>query len=316
VRTLDELVDRYKREATTLTQRELALLEQDIRNLWPDKDTLTGPTRSKQREHWLRDQLGGGSLYERRHRLALLISEGAEVLWERLDNGMPLGTASRLLMQVRSELGPRSRKNPRLMRQALAEALAKHDRLPPPNRDDGQSEGVGAARPTKKSTVSWSSDREFWAFLRRNLLDFADQSLMDVPGLERDLLASDFERDLDALFDHHRQRWSRARAGASHDVKVSKRKLENSLRLLHMDLPRRGEDIDAFLNKARKQQRTLARLYHPDSNRGDDSLRRQYEAVISAYGIVERWVALYKAEKPTPEDPRSNLRVVQGGKKE
>lgn len=308
---LDDLVLSYKEKHDKLTQRELAALEAEIRRFSPL------PDRGSARDKWMVNLLGG-TTYAYRNRWTLIRLEGVEALWERIENGLPFGTAIRLLRQAKTGLGTRY-KTPSILRRALADELARHDNVAPegkPTSAKPSAPSAGAPAPAARAT--WTSDREFWAFVRRHILEFADQNLMDVPEVERDALWSNFERDLESLIKHHQHRWYDARSSASKHVKVSKRKLNDALHVLHMDLPRRGVDLTGFQRKARQQMRTLSRIYHPDSNRGDDSFRDKYEAVIAAYSTVERWLGEQTTGDPSPEttEPRPGLRVVQGGKKE
>lgn len=75
-----------------------------------------------------------------------------------------------------------------------------------------------------------------------------------------------------------------------------------------MDPPKRGSSLAATLAQANRQKRTLARLYHPDTNEGSDTTRPQFQAVIDAYLLVEQYV-----NENTPNSP-PQLRVVEGGK--
>lgn len=298
---LAELIATYKAQAASLSQRELAVLEAEIRKHSPSTEV---DNRGTAIDRWMAAQLGGTG-YAYRHRWTLIRMEGVEALWERIENGLALGTAIRILREAKQRAGARY-KTPSVMRKALAEELAVHDRLEPtavraePPRD-------GAQRGT------WTNDREFWSFLRRNIVDFADQNLMDVAEMDRARLVENIERDLDSLIKHHQHRWYEARRDGAKHVKVNKRRLSDACHALHMDLPRRGSDLAAFLRKANVQKRTLARAYHPDSNRGDDSLRPSYEAVIQAYATIEQWVSEQQDEEPSPVD-RPSLRVVKGGK--
>jgi hypothetical protein len=294
-----------------MSQRELASLEDEIRRLAPIAD------RGRGLDNWMAQELGGSG-YIYRQRWMLHRVDGVEELWERIENGLPIGTAVRMLRGARASLGTRARV-PSVLRRAIADELAKHDKVATASTVVGKARAREAEAPAGRT---WSNDREFWTFLRRNVLDYADKNLMDVPEMDRDQLCTDLERDLEALVKHHQQRWYSARRTGEKHVKVSKRKLSDALHALHMDLPRRGDDLKAFLRKAHNQMRQLARVYHPDSNRGDESLRPHYDAVITAYGTVQRWVGEQKdtrglgdGDDEEPE-PKPNLRVVQGGKKE
>jgi hypothetical protein len=299
---LAELIATYKLKAAGMSQRELALLEAEIRKHSPPTEV---DNRGTAIDRWMVVQLGGTS-YAYRHRWSLIRMEGVEALWERIDNGLPLGTAIRIVREAKQRAGARF-KTPSVMRKAIAEELAIHDRLDP-----------GAARPDARvaspaARGTWTNDREFWAFLRRQIVDFADQNLMDVGEMDRSRLVENIERDLDSLVKHHQHRWYEARRDGAKHVKINKRRLSDACHALHMDMPRRGTDLSAFLRKANHQKRTLARAYHPDSNRGDDSLRPSYEAVIQAYATIEQWVSEQQNEDPLPSD-RPSLRVVKGGK--
>jgi hypothetical protein len=289
---VSELQSVIEHHAAATTHRERSHLENEILKFLP-----RGLTKTKAAP-WVSQQLRITTYeFDKRRRL-FIAGSAADALWERVESGMALGTAVSILTKARTRVG----KRPAALRTGIVEELARHDKLPP----DAVRRSVAEAAQER-----WATEREFWAFIRRNILEYVDQHLAETGEMERERLWSDFERDLEALVKSHQHRWYRAkRAVTETQQHVSRAALRRALQVLHMDMPRKDEDWGSFRQKARRQERSLARLYHPDA-RGSDETRAQFEAVIQAYNVVERWI-----QEKQQDQPGTPLRVVQGGKQE
>jgi hypothetical protein len=154
-----------------------------------------------------------------------------------------------------------------------------------------------------KKTEAAESRSPFWKAVRRLSSGYVRTLLIGVPDEDVEESLRAFEVDLEVLFDHHRAKWGRL----VRTLSVSRSKLREALRTLHMDLPKRGQPLSSLITQAGKQKRILARAYHPDMHGGSDVTRPMYQAVIEAYATVEQYV-----RENEPERPR--LRVVDGGK--
>lgn len=235
----------------------------------------------------------------------------AEQLWDRIESGnLTLFTAAHLLRRAR-----RRRKCERIpYEDAVGRELECHDaelaRLVKPVPE---ASGHEATRYDKEPTV----EADTGAFMRRVRIELWSHiaSLLgsDVPEIAREELREDFARDLDSLLEGVRAKAGRLRR--ENGKPISRARLRGALRKLHLDPPKRGQLPD--LKAARRQQRILARQYHPDHSAGDTTA--QYQAVIEAYDIVDQYVRenrrrmLDENTKDTNHEA-PHLRVVPGGK--
>lgn len=261
-------------------------------------------------------QTVGVKQYEVGNRYEIFRAEPAShVIWEYMERGLPYGTARRMLADARRSAGARDhvavRRHLEVALAALGyrspEAPSVRSELPAsepaPLRardDDPLQEAIG---------LDWSTSREFWKQLRKAIVDYVADKLRDADETERAQLLEELETDVGVVLNQHSQKWARRAAAAAERKKVTRHALNQALRTLHLDPPKRGQALATVLAQAKKQQRALARTYHPDALGGSDHLRGQYQAVIEAFVIVEQYVK----ENESPATP-PNLRVVKGGR--
>lgn len=310
-RQLTELTEEYRRLRRHATQQRLAELEEEIAEWSPEK---AGSTTLR----WMANLLGGKlSQYDLRARQEVLACGiAAKPLWERLEGGMTFGTAQRLVRDAKRKAGKHNLAG--LIRE-VHEALRLHDRLPPATMIE--AEGVAgqssAEIVAEASHASASDPRKFWATLRQLAVTFAGEHLADVGGAERTRLLADLNNDLQSTIDHHSHRWSSSRRAAKAGSRVSRSGMRDACAALKIDPPRRGQLLD--MAAARKAQREMARLYHPDRNPAQDTTA-QYNEINRAFALLERWSAENpKPEATTDDEPETTepkkpeLRVVRGG---
>jgi hypothetical protein len=288
MRTLADLLQMYSEAvARSAGCRELAELEAAIRDAAPPHVPRNPNTHLMR---WQAETLTLSQHVLSCRRDLWNAREPAESLWERVDDGMQLGTARRLLRTARASLPtPYSRES---LKAAIDEELQKLDGL-----DDLPAADL--------------SPRDFLARLRKTVLEHMQPRVAGLPEHERERLLDEFEKDLRALLSMHNQKWQHVSRGLQEQKRVSRQRFVNALRALHMDPPRRHAPLAPILAQAKKQKRTLARLYHPDSHGGSEHTRAQYQAVIDAFLVVEQYIA----ENTTTAVPRPALRVINGGTK-
>jgi hypothetical protein len=258
-------------------------------------------------------QVVGTKQYEVGNRYEIFRAEPAShVIWEYVERGLPYGTARRLIADARRAAGSRDHVAARRHLEAALAALGYRSpdttevraEVPVPARerddDDPLQEAIG---------LDWSTSREFWKQLRKAIVDYVADKLRDADETERAQLLEELETDVGVVLNQHSQKWARRAAAAAERKKVTRHALNQALRTLHLDPPKRGQALATVLAQAKKQQRALARTYHPDALGGSDHLRGQYQAVIEAFVIVEQYVK----ENESPATP-PNLRVVKGGR--
>lgn len=301
--TLDNLIARHRELVRDgAPDRALAEIEYMISKNAPEAIPRSGHHMIQ----WASKTLGQSQHSLSRRRELWIIGEAADVLWPRIEAGMPLGRAQRVLMAARSRAS--SRRNRAAFRRAVEDELRKLDFLPTESANSPPQVPLPQAQTAIPFPSPELAPREFWQRLRDVVSVHMRPRLEGVPEHERDRLMDDFDRDIQSVFAQHSAKWQKASRLLQEQRRIPRQRFVNALRALHMDPPRRGAPLEPVLVQANKQKRTLARLYHPDSHGGSEHTRDQYQAVLDAFLVVEQYVS----ENKKPVVP--NLRVVNGGK--
>jgi hypothetical protein len=265
-----------RRAATT--ERAKSMLEG---RLW----AITTPAikREYRVENFLKELFGPGSYSRRR-----CLLNAPDELWDRVDGGsLTLAMAEWIWLQARKA----SRREERPAAEFVPDLLARLDKAPVKSSAGGRTvkhRPKSAKRPkVTKDTTAGDNFRSAWTRIRmelRRMLEKRANGLLD--SIEGDRLMTAFERELDATI----QGFTRRIAGLKRqDQKpISRRKLIDACRVLHMDPPEPGGGVD--LAMATRQKRRLARAYHPDAA-GDASMTDQYQAVIEAFETIDAYSA-------------------------
>lgn len=288
----DELVERHKQLLLKrASAKELASLENELVVFVVKTSTI--PTAKWQQTVFGKISAATGCSADtlRKRRDLFLAGWAADPLWDQLQTGMPLGTAAAIFRAARQRV---KKNNPTGLRREIVTTL--------------RAMGVKVEEETEEVPEIPTETHDFWSRLRGALVDYAKSRLADVPEEERGLLVAKFATDLRIMMDAHQQTWYAAAHDGRNIKKVLRQKFLDALRVLHLDPPKRLEPLKDVLERAKKQQRTLARQYHPDRHGGSEHTRSQYEAVILAYTIIQKYV-----EENTTAQPA--LRLVDGGKK-
>lgn len=299
---LNEHIEKYKILTTPpsmLTHRERAELETEIWSLVPAAERRVDGA-SQGRGVWLARAIGGTRLdYDIRCNL-MTWGDVVDVLWERVEADMTLSTAIDILRSAK--------KRPGEMAEAVLGALAEYDARPNttklpdgkvirkkaltslPDRRGGGS-GVGRDRRAEKERrrASSGAGETIWARVRGELGGHIAERLGDLDPRIGEEIYRDFERDLNLLLGEYQDKINRIRTRAGAEIKVSRRLVIDACAVLALDPPSPGKAAD--LGAARKQRGRLAKVYHPDANGGDESMRPQYERVIQAYERLDDYNA-------------------------
>lgn len=297
MKTLRDLLDMYSRATT---QRERAELEAAIREAAP---AHLPRTPQKHVMQWQSETLGV-TQYDLAMRRDLWCGGGpAEVLWPRIEDGLQMRAAVKLLRKARGTVNRHDREGLRLAIERELKLFDDQDRARYAEPEDPDDDGPPLPRADLEP-------KEFHHRLRKSLLAYMQPRLGSLPEHDREKLVDDFERDIKALIAQHGAKWQKLARVLTEQKRVSRQKFVNALRTLHMDPPRRGSPLEPLVAQANKQKRTLARLYHPDSHGGSEHTRAQYQAVLDAFLIIEQYVSENPSVSRAPA-----LRVVDGGKK-
>lgn len=251
--------------------KTLAVIEDELFQLAPIRKQMSEIDIKNWRriQKWVAERIGTSSTVIQSRRQLFTYKNTPDELWDQVDHGFPLRSA---VLQIR-----RARRH-------------------------GKQQDVLSSKTQDEGT------KAFWTRIRSAVKTFVAQRLPDASPDEIDAEIDAFEKDLLVLCTQHQKKW-RVREHQQQQTKlISRSRFCNALRTLHMDSPKRGVPLAATLAQANRQKRTLARLYHPDTNEGNETRRPQFQAVIDAYLVIEQYV-----RENTP-DSSPRLRVVEGGK--
>lgn len=268
----DKLIAKHKALiAERASAKTLACIEDDLIKALPSK---------KSSGRWKADvfaalsEATGCSRYDMDMRRTLFTAGWpADPLWVSIEQGMRPSVAVQILRDARRRA---KHGNPAGLRREIEISLRAVAGLP-------------VEEEPELPELSITDRRDFWSSLRKSIADHSRNRLAEVPEHERDLLVDKLLTDLKVVIDRHQHIWYAAAAEQRDAKKVSRQRFLDALRALHLDPPKRLQPLKEVLEKARKQQRTLARQYHPDRHGGSERTRPQYESVINAYSVVEQY---------------------------
>jgi len=279
----------YRQEFDSLTEKERAVRE---RAIWAmAKDSHRGEDR------WIAlGKITGQDPYSLRNRSDILTAgDCAEPLWVRIHNKEMLPKVGRQLVITARKDSLATKKT---MELAILDALKAYDALPHVRVQDGIPFRVNGPRakgePEKVKFLQFNQnqDREFWITFRATLSGYFEKKCEGLDPSTVELLKRGFETDLKVATEQFLANVRRAQAREKTHAEVAliaitRNKILEACTTLHMDPPSVGKPVD--LEKARRQKKSLARVYHPDANGGDESLRSKYIAVIDAFQILEAY---------------------------
>ncbi len=298
------LVERYRQP--DITERDRALIERDIWEYMHGAVVRVHGVHA--RTPWLAGLLGQKAAAVSVRSRLLGHGSAADSLWERILLGtMTLRRAAEMAAEMRNTGA------------SLASLLAAYDSLPCtrvlPNgqvvratsstrlpRSPAQQTAASAPSLVGKNT------KVFWKSIRAQLAAHFAPRLEGLDPMATERVWTDFERELQVLvegFTRKVKNLNMQRSGPG----VTRRQVLDACEILGVDPPEPGAAID--LVEARKRQRAQAKVYHPDSNKGDHAMRAQFEAVNEAYQLLERY-----AEKHGTTGKGAHLSVIDGGKSE
>ncbi len=272
------------------SQRRRAEMESEIWGLVPFSERKV-KNHHHGRGHWLAMTFGGSSA-DYQHRCQLLSwGPAVDVLWTRVEEDMTLSTVIELLRKAK--------KLPGEMPEAVLRAVAEYDALPMATKQaDGKivRKRATARLPSLKESrvhrrdspkVRAAGTETIWNRLRAELGGYVAGRLEGLDPRIGEEVYRDFERDLNGLLSEYQQKIDRVRSSGAATFKVSRRLVIDACAVLALDPPSPGRPADLVL--ARRQQRRLAKIYHPDTNMGDESMRAQYERVMQAYERLDAY---------------------------
>lgn len=267
---IDELAFEWK---SASSHRERAEVEE---KLWAHRPSNL---REIYGRHFRRRWLGlvtGDSIYSIVCRRALLDAGApADPLWKAIDDGgMALGTASRLLGIARKRGGQLS--------WALCDVMASY------SNTGYEARGTNGNLHRRRRPGTGNDQTRFvYAAIRSILEKHLRTRFSDLKEEDLSRLVIDFECEFDVLVASFQKRVGAATRHTRELAAPRREHVTDACLTLSMDPPKPGQPAD--LRFARRQQRKLGRLYHPDSHAGSEDTVGQYNAVNCAYRTLEHY---------------------------
>jgi hypothetical protein len=279
---LQDLIETYKREAATWTEREKADFEIRI---------FDASTTEKVRDHkeyrsaylW---RVLGGKRHTYEYRFTLVHGAADPLLWASIQAGTSLRVAV-ILHRAAKEL-------------ATTAGIAYHDAMMRVLAERANGAPAESTRPKRKrvkaAKVKPETSRDGWKAIRYHLAQLVGERLKDADPAFAESIHEEFIKDAQVLCSVYQNRIKRVieltRGTRSHVESLTLDTLNDALlTLAHDPLPRLGLPVDRV--QLKKSYRSLVKQFHPDSNGGNDVLRANFEAVQNAYNIVEEYQSTY-----------------------
>lgn len=282
--------------ARTTTERERAQLEQQAWELTFLHPHVRGDSAG--RRVFLRDLFGcAGDLIEARNQLR----EGGQdtgPLWDMVESKqLLLRTALRLWRSARTRAATN-----RISRQdALVQTLDEYNKLSPSITSSGvvtrkrtatqlpplDGAGKSVVEPLR-GRVDTMTVPALWQQIRMCAAEIVRRHLPDgIDATVQQQLITDFEGELAGALDTFRGRINHVRSTERAFNAVRRQQVLDACCALNLDPPSPGKPVDARL--LRRQRRELCKLYHPDRNIGGPNTRPQYESILAANALLERY---------------------------
>ncbi len=274
--SIEKLVEGWRQAKT---HAEQARIEAHIWHLVPKLHRPQGGLMNA-----LPDVLGNGvKSSDLKSRSAIYRAEpDSSVLWDRIEKGMPLRTASDLLARAKQ----RSLDLP--LAERIREELRVYDSTGYEVRTD---DGKVYRRGVIPLPIAPKTEDEFRSVVQELIHSFLANDLEGRPAIQdhvRKKLVETFFADLAILF----RDWEREVDKAigrlqANETSFARVHIIAACRKLSMDPPRLGKPVD--LATANKQRKRLGRAYHPDAHGGETSLLTQFNEVMEAYRVLEQY---------------------------
>lgn len=295
----EDLVRQYKELSPAMSEKEKAELEHKI---WDSRPPDAALGSRHKREVYLCSLLGG-SLNDIALR-AQLYNGGSVIdpIWARIEKDYTVSTGAQIMRSARKIATENSEES---LRAAIAKVMREYDSRPlkrylsdgkiarsnSPTRLPSMEEmRKQAIKPSvRRKPENPDNARAFYDELRKFIAGYVAPKLVGAPPIVGEQLYKDFERDLKVLLEAFQHKAYRVikqeRTGGL--TEVHRRQVIESCRTLSIEPPKPGYPVD--LERARKMQRKLAGLYHPDQHKGDESMRGLYQSVMEAFGALEQY---------------------------
>lgn len=291
---VETLVETYKQKYSTMSEHDRARME---RALWLAAPASTRST--SKRDVWLLDYLARDSSFTYKMRAEMLNAEPAtNAIWERVEAGtLPFSAGYRVLRNAKTLSATEDID----LAEGVERALAEYDGLPSrrtladgtvintkipnfrPIKASGKKPKRSRGRPNKQPAMD-----EFWDALRDQIVAHVSARASGVDPIKLTEITKEFSADVQTLIKEWQQRISRLAVRTAEAVEAApeRKNILSACRILGVDPPRPGKNIDdIFLAKAKQKKKLLVRQYHPDTQ--GEATRAAFEAVMEAFEVIK-----------------------------
>lgn len=278
----ENILSLYKERKGSASQKELADLEH---RLWVIHSlSVAGPKGMKR--DWLFDQLGG-TKYDYEIRATLLAAgKSVDKLWDRINEGMPGGTAARLLRKAKKVSA--TEKIP--LENAVSKVIDEYDSLSKSVSVDGRVLKRAAQYENQISNNELPNDiRQVKKYISIVVNNYISKQNLDSFGLND--AGKELVTWIDEGLEIFNKKINRLRSDDKDSklLKIGKTRFNQAIEIIGL------KPADCFFGKpvnlklVKKLYFSRARLLHPDITGGSKEKDAEYMAVTEAFNVLQQY---------------------------
>lgn len=286
----------YLDKKGTATQKELAELEHQV---WVLHNLSNAGSRPGSKKEWLFSEFGGTRYdYESR---AVLLAAGNNVnkLWEKVNTGMPIGTAVRLFRSAKKTAST----DKVSLDKAVDKVIQDYDSL---GHSAVSADGKAVlkkrapyAKIAKTNAIDYSDIKQ----VRQHMHAVIESYVQSLPeGLDPFLLketVAEFTLWVDEGIDTFKYKLNKLKREDRESalLTIGKTKFNQAVEVIGLKPSdfQFGKPIN--IKAAKKVYLGRARLLHPDVTGGSENKDKEYIAVTDAFKILEQYAEKFGAKK-------------------
>lgn len=291
---LQNLLDEYRRTASSLTEKEKAILE---RRIWVE---VKKTQKYRRYSDWVKDSDVGLSIYKCQNRMAMINSgDWINPLWERIDgeSKMPLSTAVKLLKKAKAAAAETGRSGAEVLQEVLDEYDNDEDTIVSTLADGRvfrKKKPKTKIEEPRLNGHEWEVDvenaKKLWALLDTVMGKFLKSRLKGLDQSVREDLTKDFIFQIRAVYEDLMKEVTRHRKDLKREaiIRIGAYKLRQACEALGVPTPKPGDPVN--IQEAKVRYRRLAARFHPDRNAGQENMIKQYHAVNEALETIKMYM--------------------------
>ena len=288
------LMDRHRQMADKLTQKELGILEQRIREAVRKREMLAGGSASEHNETKFKKTLEeiGVNTYEWQGRSRLTtLHEAADPMWDLIQsNQLTYSAAIRLVTKARCLTLNNKCHLVESVKKCLADYYKGDEHsirvILPSGKVAMKHKRLSRAKPEVLANGPKNAS-DFWGAVKALAHQFVDERLAEVSEIKRAEISNRFMADLRTIYGELLKSVSYGRKMTDKPVPlVNISILRRACERLNIEMPKFGKPI-ADQKGAHKQFRKLSARFHSDHAGNDPKMVEQFQAVQDAWEIVK-----------------------------